>query len=174
MKSKWIRTSGGPLVVASKICADIWMGVDGSSAGHTDSDYKLACDVEDYVDTIDCGGSKVLILGDEPLQSAFFVVDDVLFVARWVYCESYELADSVIRTIPASNPCELSGVQFLQNDSSMILFDSATSLKFSNGDYSEINAPPGDYIVTTESLRRDKSHEFIIHRFIRRNSSEKV
>lgn len=115
-----MNTSGGPLVAAAAEYAKSWQGVEGSSIKEEMMDYERACDVNDYLETIPCGDGEALIFGDEPLQSAFFVVDGSLLLARWVHCDSYDLADSTIKNITFDKSENTSGIIFTKKHGGLI------------------------------------------------------
>src|SRR5689334_6022814 len=62
---RWIASAGGPLVLLPKLLQPRWQGTGG-----VPSDYEVACGVEGYAGVIEKAGWRILVLGDEPLQTA--------------------------------------------------------------------------------------------------------
>ncbi|HYO74665.1 MAG TPA: Imm21 family immunity protein, partial [Archangium sp.] len=62
---QWVFSAGGPLVLLPKAVQPRWRGTCG-----VPSDYEVACSVEGYVGVIEKAGRQILVLGDEPLQTA--------------------------------------------------------------------------------------------------------
>ncbi|MCA8277346.1 immunity 21 family protein [Burkholderia sp. AU30280] len=81
--SDWISSSGGPLVVMEEAKASLWNGMSGNP-----SDYDLACQSADYSSKLAVHGSDVLVLGDEPLQTAVATSDSRLLIVRWKWADS--------------------------------------------------------------------------------------
>lgn len=81
--SKWLSSTGGPLVVMDESKAKLWTGIDGQP-----SDYDLACQTYDYAEKLSVHDTEVLVLGDEPLQTAIAVADDSVLIVRWKWAES--------------------------------------------------------------------------------------
>jgi hypothetical protein len=66
---KWVDSEGGPLVLMGEALLSNWRGCFGPARGSTD--YDRACQVDDYVGVIDVGNGKGLVLGDEPMPTAW-------------------------------------------------------------------------------------------------------
>ncbi|MFC0397422.1 Imm21 family immunity protein [Paraburkholderia rhizosphaerae] len=81
--SDWINSSGGPLVVMEEAKALLWNGMSGNP-----SDYDLACQSADYSNKLALHGTDVLVLGDEPLQTAVATSDSRLLIVRWKWADS--------------------------------------------------------------------------------------
>ena len=126
---KWIISNGGPLIFSSKKSAEHWKGTAGSSLKKKETDYERACAIYDYIDVIVSGKDDVAVLGDEPMQSKIFKDKERIFIARWEYCKSEDLADDVLKNLPKD-------LNIISNDKFMrllggelIIFDSTLSLK---------------------------------------------
>jgi hypothetical protein len=90
----WIGTEGGPHVVLHATTAREWGGVadDQPCDGDIDTwgDYGLACGVEDFHGIVEFGSGtshRALVLGDEPLESAF--LPEQRCIIRW-WCANSE------------------------------------------------------------------------------------
>ena len=164
MKLEWIETSGGPLLCASPTIARLWRGTDGSSAAAI-NDYERACKSSNYLSKIPCGSSEILVLGDEPLLSAFVQRGSELVVVRWVSCLSMDLASTAISSLPHALPVVEAAVDFVTLEADLVLFDSAL-----NGAHLALSARatvlPSAFRVTTEKYKAHDQFEFLIHRFL--------
>ena len=165
MNLQWINSAGGPLVCASPATGRIWRGVHGSSVKSLETDYERACGQMDYVGIIPCGPSQVLILGDEPLQSAFAGTDEGVIIVRWVSCTSNEHATEAIAQLPVKLPTIEEPKTFYLNDSGLLMFDAALSSIDTAITKTEIN--PGIFKVTAEIYKKAGVYEFLVHRLLR-------
>lgn len=166
MNLNWVNSQGGPLICAVPSAGANWRGTNGSSIGDARTDYARACDVFDYLGVIPCGSLEVLVLGDEPLQSAFTVTGDEVAIVRWVSCMSNERAAEVIDSLPSQLLVIGEAVQFSVHEPHLFLFDAALD-KPSVVESHCVAVEPGRYTVTTESHKRDQEFEFLVHRFKR-------
>jgi hypothetical protein len=143
------------------------MGIAGSSIGETRSDYERACADVDYLNLEACGTGEVLVLGDEPLRSAFVRQQDgTVIVARWWACESSERAEHALMNIPSSLP-ELEDPKEASFDGDpLIMFDSALVAAHANK-LARIEVDAGTYKLTSEKYESPHSFDFLIHRLIR-------
>ncbi|WP_347902928.1 Imm21 family immunity protein [Pseudomonas purpurea] len=118
--STWLSSSGGPLIVMDASIAGLWTGVDGQP-----SDYAMACQSADYAGKLAAYGTEVLILGDEPLQTAVASAGDTLLIVRWKWAESEAEVRAQIEHI------DLGRVSFIEQlsidwlDSTLVMFDAA-------------------------------------------------
>jgi immunity protein 21 of polymorphic toxin system len=168
---EWINSRGGPLICAETHIAAQWMGIRGLSAVNrvAKSDYERACAAIEYLQPIPCGTEKVLVLGDEPLQSTFLTEQDgQQVIARWVYAQSHQLAEAALAK-DGAEAFEISPrVKFRVNGGIVVLFDAA--LPGSEATQAvRSNIEPGRYEVTTEKLEINRVYSFLIHRFIKEN-----
>lgn len=165
MKIVWVNTSGGPLICATLTALSRWRGAVGGCADGGRTDYERACDQPDYLSTISCGTDQVLVLGDEPLQSAFARTGDGLVIVRWVSCVSADRAEQVIELLPSVLP-EQEAAQLVQlNDSRLCLVDAALDGAHAMTKASCIDIEPGYYEVTTERHVSKQEFDFLVHRF---------
>jgi hypothetical protein len=166
MNLQWIHSAGGPLICASPAAGKLWKGTQGSSIKAVQSDYERACDQVDYVSVISCGSLQVLIFGDEPLQSAFVVKDEGVFVVRWVSCVSNESAASAIAQLPTRLPVIEEPTNFHLDDRGLIMFD-ASACGLEPIAFVNVDLKPGSFTVTTEKYKSEGAYEFIVHRLLR-------
>ena len=167
---EWINTTGGPLICAEKHVAANWRGANGLSTGgvaRLTTDYDRACATAEYLEVIRCGAANVLVLGDEPLQSAFVPTDTGLFIARWTYLKSNQDVNLIL---PASiaDASEISDrIAFQIEQGDLKLFDSALQGADVITDSTGAHIAPGLYSVTTEKLELKRIFSFLIHRFVK-------
>lgn len=167
MKGDWISSDGGPLICATPSALSEWRGVSGSSSGSARTDYERACDESEYLGVIPCGSHKVLVLGDEPLQSTFARTADGVVIVRWVSCLSGDRADKEIASLPSRLLVLGEPQQLLVNEPRLCLFDAALVGGHSVEPASCTDIEPGHYEITTEQHKREQEFDFLIHRFRR-------
>ena len=165
MSIHWVETSGGPLVCAEPTLLSYWRGTSGSSIGDERTDYERACDQLDYLSLIPCGESQVLVLGDEPMQSAFIEAADGFLIVRWISCVSVYRAEQALNLLPAflselepRREIEFRGEQLCMCDSSL-----SGSIELAHA--ACVKLVPGVYQATTERYSAQDDFDFLIHRF---------
>ena len=167
----WINSTGGPLICAERHIAGNWMGTLGLSAGAVMgliTDYDRACATVDYIDVIPCGIGNVLVLGDEPLQSAFVLTEKGrLVIARWVYAQAAQDGNAILSRF-LDDAYEISErVPFQIEEGTMVLFDSGQQGSGAMASHERSRGEAGLYHVTTEKLELKRVFSFLIHRFER-------
>jgi Immunity protein 21 len=163
MNTNWIYSAGGPLICAAYPIGLMWSGTRPNSTGEGPSDYDRACEVMDYVGIVPCASSQVLVLGDEPLQSAFVREAAGLAIVRWVACASASAAELALATIPAALPQIEEPKSIMVEAERLVLFDSACSLA-DVPQLLEAQITPGLYEVSTQRYASPGVFEFLIHR----------
>lgn len=163
MTITWICSAGGPLICAGYPVGLMWAGTGPSSTGEESSDYERACQVMDYLGIVPCASSQVLVLGDEPLQSAFVRDAAGVAIIRWVACASASVAEAALATIPATLPQIEDPKSIMIEAARLVLFDSACSLA-DVPQFLEAEIAPGLYEVSTQRYASPGVFEFLIHR----------
>jgi Immunity protein 21 len=163
MNTTWIYSAGGPLICAAYPVGLMWSGTHPNSTGEGPSDYDRACGVMDYVGIVPCASSQVLVLGDEPLQSAFVREPAGLAIVRWVACASASAAELALAAIPAALPQIEEPKSIIIEADRLVLFDSACSLA-DVPQLLEAQVTPGLYEVSTQRYSSPGVFEFLIHR----------
>jgi hypothetical protein len=164
MGTQWIDSAGGPLLCGSRLAAKHWRGTEGSSIGSEKSDYDRACQAFGYLSLAMCDSEEILILGDEPLQSAFIHSPQGLLIVRWISCLSPTLATSALTELPTSLPNLQEPLRF-KIDTNLLMFDSAADGAKDLASV-EVEAIPGCVWVTTQKYESIEHFEFLIHRFL--------
>jgi hypothetical protein len=127
----------------------------------------VACGVEGYVGVIEKEGNQVLVLGDEPLQTAIAGLNGRPCLVRWVYAPS---PDAVLRSIVAMVPIHMRGplesvaIQIIQ--SPLVLMDAGAPGE-SPGDTLELKLDPGLYSVHVYEYSPAQDTKFLVHEFER-------
>jgi|GEM_PF-2415667 len=157
--SKWVNSTGGPLVALEKEFAHKWTGIQGEP-----SDYELACQSDAYVDMLHLHGSEVLIFGDEPLQTLVAYCETSILIVRWMWAENENDVFSEIEKIDLSaiNYVESVNVKWKSRD--IALFDASTD------DYKEdfirFNALSNFNKVASFLWEPDETISLLVHNII--------
>jgi hypothetical protein len=175
----WVCSAGGPLILIPAEVATHWRGVEGWSlreggsdlTGESSSDYARACDVDDYLGMLEVGPGMALILGDEPMQTAFLPSHDGVVVVRWMYAEDEDGVWRAVGAVPES-AWELTPHRIEVAQDAIVVFDSAYP-----GDilppaledgaatpWIRIELPSGTYLVDMADYGPDSSTRLILHR----------
>lgn len=129
--STWLSSSGGPLIVMDESRANLWTGIDGQP-----SDYDLACQSNDYAEKLTTHNSQVVVLGDEPLQTAIATAEDLLLIVRWKWAESEADVKAEVEKIDFGLVSFIEKLAVEWVDTTLVMFDAADtfdpdeSLKF--------------------------------------------
>lgn len=118
--SPWLSSSGGPLVVMGEGLAGMWRGLDGHP-----SDYHRACQIDDYAGRLEGVDGDILVLGDEPLDTAIATADGALLIIRWICApsEAEVLAQLDLLELGSLTPIERLSIDWASD--ALVLFDGA-------------------------------------------------
>jgi Immunity protein 21 len=166
---QWISTAGGPLICGEPSTVVDWLGVIGlssSRAGQCETDYELACSVSDYLGLIPCGTGHALVLGDEPMQAAFFITHrGEHAIARWISAPSKYKAELLLNSQQLYSEL-MKQVNFVVKNDCLIMFDAGSPAKSALASSPKITIKSGEYKITTEKIEhKEDKCKFIIHRF---------
>lgn len=157
---RWISSAGGPLVLIPKVLRSQWRGTRG-----VPSDYEMACGVEGYVGVIEKAGSQVLVLGDEPLQTAISSVNGKPCLVRWVYAPSPDAAESSVAAMePVHLGAPVESVVIRIANSPLVLMDAGAPGEYP-GDTLELALAPGAYRVQVHEFAPGQDTKFLVHAF---------
>ncbi|WBP92064.1 Imm21 family immunity protein [Kitasatospora cathayae] len=157
MSLTWLETEGGPFIVVPRDALSHWSGTEG--------DYDRACEVVELVGVLALPGDvEALVLGDEPLSTAYLPEHRVL--VRWCYAESEEgVADIVLAGLPTA---EWEEGPVLKTTGELVMFDAAyfgTEVgTLTDSTVLELGA--GSYRVDSASIEPDRLTSFRVHRFV--------
>jgi len=165
---EWVNSSGGPLVCGDKEAVSDWKGTagfSGSKFGQKGTDYQSSCLVNDYVGHMDGYGNSIVVLGDEPLQTAFFhTFTEDLAIARWIYADPSVDINKELRSFTESDSLQ-PAVTLEIASGSIVIFDA--SVEFKNCSSSIIEGiNPGLYKLTSEKFQIGRKYSFLIHRIL--------
>ncbi|GAA1279237.1 Imm21 family immunity protein [Streptomyces aureus] len=151
-----VETEGGPCIVVPQSALPHWSGTEG--------DYDQACEV-DLVGVLALpDGAEALVLGDEPLSTAYLPEDRVL--VRWCYAESVEGVTDIIRAgLPTA---EWEEGPVLSTTGELVMFDAAyfgTEVGTLTAS-TTLELGAGRYRVDSASVEPDRRTSFRVHRFV--------
>nr|WP_255408465.1 Imm21 family immunity protein [Archangium sp. Cb G35] len=157
---RWIASAGGPLVLLPKILQPRWQGTGG-----VPSDYEVACGVEGYAGIIEKAGWQILVLGDEPLQTAVSRLNGRPCLVRWIYAPSPGVAESWITAmVPLNLRGPLESVAIHIDSSPLVLMDAGAPGEHP-GDTLELELEPGSYRVHVYEFAPARDMKFLVHAF---------
>ncbi|MFE8598889.1 Imm21 family immunity protein [Archangium violaceum] len=157
---QWISSAGGPLVLIPKSLQPRWQGTCG-----VPSDHEMACGVEGYAGVIEKVGYQILVLGDEPLQTAVSRLNGRPCLVRWVYAPSPSVAESSIAAmVPLHLRGPLESVAIHVDSSPLVLMDSGAPGAHP-GDTLELELEPGAYRVHVYEFAPARDMKFLVHAF---------
>lgn len=151
----WISTTGGPLVVLPKAGRSEWRGA--SDAG---SDYELACSVDEYAGIVHWGNRDLLVLGDEPLQTAVRVGEGRVTLIRWMFSPDEKSILECLEPDTWEEPIET--LRWVVSDTEHVLCDSAVPGKLMEEGI-EIRLDARPHKVLTYLVRPVKDVGAVIH-----------
>lgn len=157
---RWISSAGGPLILIPKFLQPQWQGTCGEP-----SDYEVACGVEGYEGVIEKAGRQILVLGDEPLETAVSRLNGRPCLVRWFYAPSPEAAESAVAAmVPMHLRGPLESVALRIESSPLVLMDAGASGE-QPGDTLELELRPGAYRVHVYELAPARDMKFLVHAF---------
>jgi hypothetical protein len=151
MKSTWVTSLGGPLILVPQSACPLWGG--GSLQTHPDGkgDYGRACAVDDYIGLIDVGHTTALVLGDYPARTRFLPEQGIL-LREIAGDDEDEVLAALLEALPIitwQNPLTWEVTEPL------MLFDSVYDYPYvltANEEQLRIDLAPGLYLVEAAYL----------------------
>jgi hypothetical protein len=169
---EWVMSGGGPLIVLPAELLRYWGGIDPKADDST-SDYDRACGVGGYLGVLNVGTGSGLVLGDEPMQTAFLPSADGGTLIRWVYAENGKKVREAVCFAPVSI-WSTTQHRFTVRGARMLVFDAAypgdDHPRFQGQDVSPLLDLPidsGEYRIETADYRPDEGTWLILHRLSR-------
>jgi len=156
----WVSSNGGPLLLLPVAHLSEWQGIrsalatNAGGAGDASSDYERACAVADYTAVIPVGRGYGLVLGDEPNDTTWVLLERGGILARWVYAEGAEQAETALASITPDLAWDFAG-SFQVTDSPVELFDSAESGSQALGERLRIDLAAGTYEIARADYKPD-------------------
>ena len=162
----WVNSAGGPLLLLPEVYLPEWHGVTGGDSSATD--YDRACGIEDYVGIIDVGNGCGVVLGDEPLQTTWMIVDEREggILVRWCYAENEASVIQHVQKVPETI-FQRSGLIYPSPCPRSLLFDSGIpGDRLKENDYLAILLAPGLYHIESGLYQPDDKTSMILHRLV--------
>jgi hypothetical protein len=95
--SRWIDTTGGPLIVMPQSIVHQWKGIDEHEQEQTD--YSWACETNGFLKKKSRYQCEMLILNDQPLPTSQYHFDEGLLLIRWLYAPDQETMSKRIQLV---------------------------------------------------------------------------
>jgi hypothetical protein len=189
---RWLGSDGGPLLLVPGEHVLSWEGIDPPSNGrHLDAhfrwdgpdspatDYDRACDVQGWIGLLDVGSGQGVVLGGEPLSTAWQASAGVgesgedpcgIFI-RWEYANSEAEVLEALKHVPATIWRD-DGLLLSVTYEPLYLLDSAynPAWRLDEGYYMTIQLPPGRYSIATAEYKPDSHMSLVLHRLTRVSS----
>lgn len=177
---RWIESGGGPLILLSGEYLLAWSGLEPATTPPEGADpstlpptdYERACFVLDQVGLVPVLDGQGLVLGDEPLSTAWWEVSPTEgILVRWVYGVDDErvidFLDHVDERVP-DRRWKPNGLTFSVGTLPLYLFDTAwPGREVNQTEYLTCALEPGDYAVDTAVALPDADTEVLLHRLRR-------
>lgn len=139
LPSEWITTEGGPLLLLQADLLPFWDGINQSASFRAvdaefrwsnqpyATDYDRACDVKGAVGLISVGVGFGLVLGEEPLRTAWMQSSSASggIIVRLVTAENENDAARALNESSASMQWRREPLMLAIDDEAMVLFDAA-------------------------------------------------
>ncbi|WP_255415209.1 Imm21 family immunity protein [Vitiosangium sp. GDMCC 1.1324] len=156
----WLSSAGGPMVLVPQVLRSRWRGTRG-----VPTDYDVACGVEGYVGVIEKDGWQILVLDDEPLQTAVASLNGRPCLVRWVFAPSPSAAEAALGTMEAARlRGPLESVDIRIASSPLVLMDAGASGEHP-GETLELSLDPGLYRAHVYEFAPARDTKFLVHVF---------
>ena len=159
----WVESNGGPLLLAPERYLRDWLGADGPATGTTD--YERACAVDDYAEAIEIGDGQGIVLGDEPLPTAWRPARRGGMLVRWVAAPNEAAIEQALASLPEGIPWEcIFEVDVDEEDGALVLFDAAVPGVELPPEHLRIALPPGRYAFELSAYHPSVDTALLLHR----------
>jgi hypothetical protein len=163
---QWIDSGGGPLLLLEEHLLGYWKGFNFSKQNpNFVTDYDLACEIDDYLGVIEVGSGYGLVLGGEPMSTAWLPFTDTKngLLIRWMFAENENAVIDAVNNLQ-SVTWQKTGIKIDFSGDRLILFDSAC-VGNQVDEKLEIEISEGRYSVETAHHQPNKETSLILHRF---------
>ena len=145
---RWIYSDGGPLLLLSDQYLSEWHGAEEHAATrHAHTDYDRACAVDDYLGVIPVAQSQALVLGDAPMDTAWWPIShDRGIVVRVEFANS----DGDVRQVLHEDNYESfkpDGLELTLPPGGLWLFEAAYAGNELTPNSQRIDLEPGRYAI---------------------------
>ena len=160
----WIESAGGPLVLVPERSLGSWKGADGPHGGETH--YESACAVADYLGLVPLQGGDAIVLGDEPLRTAWRPADAGGMLVRWIASPAEDDVERALATLPEGLPWE-NVLDFHHAGGALMLFDAAVPGDELPPDHLRLDLPAGRWTVGLSAYHPSDDVALMLHRLSR-------
>ena len=157
----WIESAGGPLVIVPERSLGAWHGADGPDV--TETHYESACAVADYVGLVRLDGAQAVVLGDEPLRTAWRPGASGGLLVRWIAAPSEADVERALATLPDILPWE-QVLDFDHPGGTLVLFDAAVPGAELPDDHLRLDLPAGRWTLGLSAYHPDDDVALLLHR----------
>jgi immunity protein 21 of polymorphic toxin system len=166
---RWISSAGGPLVLLPLDSLADWQG--NANGDGAPSDYDIACAAEGYTNALIVRNMSVLVLNDEPLQTAFLRDATGAFFVRWMYAPGQPEVDTALAVMRGQLGPAVEAVDFQADTPNLVLMDAAEQgAGPSLGDRLSLHLEAASYKVSTHIYKPSSEVALLIHAFSQRPS----
>lgn len=169
----WVCNDGGPFLLIPQKHLQAWEGTVPPSNGRVvqaqfrydptipATDYDRACDVEDYLGLLAVGEGTALVLGDEPVMTAWLPKANGGILIRWRYANSEADILAALNSVGPEAFTD-SGLELEIDDTRVILMSACDRNQDFIYGFVEITIEPAKYrIFTSEYV--NESTAILLH-----------
>jgi len=159
---KWISSAGGPLILLPSSVRNKWRGI--TRATSTDvSDYEAACAVRGYVGVIARHDCAILVLNDEPMDTAVVKTkSDRILLVRWMYAPSSDAVEDELQRLSLNAARQVESAHIELSNRTYYLMDAAEAGR-QPAQFERVTIEPGDYQVRVVEHAPHEKMMLIIH-----------
>ena len=163
---RWVRTHGSPLILLPEGLLDAWRGAEGPTPERTD--WQRASDSAGYIARVAVGRGAGVVLGDEPLPTAWLPAGSGGVLVRRVYAPSEAAVTAALAALADDLEWHWEGFA-IESDGTLVLFDAAHAGDDLPADHLRIPLPPGRYDVDTFALKPNEETALLLHKLVIRD-----
>ncbi len=187
----WVLSYGGPLLLVPGEHLPSWGGVEPPADGRRieaqfrfngpdepATDYDRACDVEGWLGLLNIGDGYGMVLGDEPLSTAWQPAtaagdggdDTGGLLIRWVYANSEAEVIAALAHVPQTAWRDEGLVLSVGHEPLYLLDAACPGSELEGVSYMTIQLPPGRYAIATAEYEPNSHTSLLLHRLTRISS----
>jgi hypothetical protein len=126
--------------------------------------YGMACEVENYTGVAQWRDNSVLVLNDEPYQTAIYEDELGLMLVRWMYAPDEASVVQSLRAVRDHLKLPVETVELSVKEATQFLMDAAADGARTN-DVLEVKLKPGRFLISTHVYRPTDELALLIHIF---------
>jgi hypothetical protein len=164
---RWIVSGGGPLLLLDRYWLGAWHGHNPDSTDNgTETDYERACAIEDFLGVISVGPGQGVVLGDEPMATAWWPLPAVQggVLVRWRWAPEGTSIVALLERLPA-DAWAAHEVTLSLSSGQALLFDSAEGAETLAASL-KIDLTPGVFLVETADFAPEPQVALLLHRLV--------